>query len=415
MDRSRPYTLDPTGADVHGEAALLRDRGPSTLVELPGKVSAWAITSYDLTKRLLTDKRVSKDPRQHWGAWRRGEITPDWPLYSWVAIRSMFNAYGADHQRLRSLISRAFTVRRTAALRPDIERITAELLESIAATSVGDVVDLREELACPLPAEVISSLFGVPHDLRAALRRTLDEGNRTSKTPEEALANWQELCALLNNLVAIKRDTPGDDLTTDLIAARDGAGSRLDETELVDTLLLMIGAGQETTVNLLDHAITAMLTHPHWLDYARKPDGWDSVIEETLRWQAPVANLVLRYATEDIDLDGVTILQGEAILISYAAAGRDPEHYGTDADVFDPTRPDKDHLAFGHGAHHCVGAPLARLEAQIALTALFARFPNLTLAGPLGQLRPLASFISNGHRTLPAIPYPTDDSHRAAT
>src|SRR6266540_2511250 len=377
MDRSRPYTLDPSGADVHGEAALLRDRGPATLVELPGKVSAWAITSYDLTKRLLTDKRVSKDPRQHWGAWRRGEITPDWPLYSWVAIRSMFNAYGADHQRLRSLISRAFTVRRTAALRPDIERIAAELLESIAATSVGDVVDLREELACPLPAEVISSLFGVPHDLRAALRRTLDEGNRTSKTPEEALANWQELCALLNNLVAIKRDTPGDDLTTDLIAA--------------------------------------MLTHPHWLDDARKHDGWDSVIEETLRWQAPVANLVLRYATEDIDLDGVTILQGEAILISYAAAGRDPEHYGTDADVFDPTRPDKDHLAFGHGAHHCVGAPLARLEAQIALTALFARFPNLTLAGPLGQLRPLASFISNGHRTLPAIPYPTDDSHRAAT
>jgi 2-hydroxy-5-methyl-1-naphthoate 7-hydroxylase len=365
----------------------------------------------EVTKRLLTDKRVSKDPRQHWGAWRRGEITPDWPLYSWVAIRSMFNAYGADHQRLRSLISRAFTVRRTAVLRPDIERITAELLESIAATSVGDVVDLREEFACPLPAEVISSLFGVPHDMRAALRRTLDEGNRTSKTPEEALANWQEMCALLNNLIAIKRDTPGDDLTTDLIAARDGAGSRLDETELMNTLLLMIGAGQETTINLLDHAITAMLTNPHWLDYARKHDGWDSVIEETLRWQAPVANLVLRYATEDIDLGGVTILQGEAILISYAAAGRDPEHYGTDADVFDPTRSDKDHLAFGHGAHHCVGAPLARLEAQIALPALFARFPNLILAGPIGQLVPLASFISNGHRTLPAIPYPTDDSH----
>jgi cytochrome P450 len=161
----------------------------------------------------------------------------------------------------------------------------------------------------------------------------------------------------------------------------------------------MLSAGHETTVNLLDHAITALLTHPDQLALVRSGQRpWHDLVEEALRWQAPVPYLPLRYAVEDIDVDGVRIPRGDAILAAYAAAGRDPALYGDTADRFDLTRTVKQHLAFGHGVHHCLGAPLARLEAEVALPALFDRFPNLALAG---EPAPLRTFLSNGHIALP--------------
>ncbi|MFF5128891.1 cytochrome P450 [Streptomyces syringium] len=369
---------------------------------------AWAVTTRPLLKELLTDPRVSKDPRAHWPTWIDGKISPDWPLYTWVAVQNMFTAYGSDHKRLRVLVSKAFTARRTAALRPRIEEMTADLLDTLAAHGPDEIVDLREGYAYPIPIQVICELFGVDDDeTREGLRRCVDSIFHTSADPEEVTATYTELYALLGGIVAAKRENPGDDMTSVLISAReeDGpGGSRLSEQELVDTLLLMIGAGHETTVNLLDNAIHALLTHPEQLELLRTGKaGWDDVIEETLRVQAPVANLPLRYAAEDIELDGgVTLRKGDAILAAYAAAGRDPQLYGDTADDFDLTRADKDHLAFGHGVHHCLGAPLARLEAAVALPALFARFPELTLAAAPGELSPVESFISNGHRALPA-------------
>ncbi|MFV8132491.1 cytochrome P450 family protein [Streptomyces syringium] len=369
---------------------------------------AWAVTTRPLLKELLTDPRVSKDPRAHWPTWIDGKISPDWPLYTWVAVQNMFTAYGSDHKRLRVLVSKAFTARRTAALRPRIEEMTADLLDTLAAHGPDEIVDLREGYAYPIPIQVICELFGVDDDeTREGLRRCVDSIFHTSADPEEVTATYTELYALLGGIVAAKRENPGDDMTSVLISAReeDGpGGSRLSEQELVDTLLLMIGAGHETTVNLLDNAIHALLTHPEQLELIRTGKaGWDDVIEETLRVQAPVANLPLRYAAEDIELDGgVTLRKGDAILAAYAAAGRDPQLYGDTADDFDLTRADKDHLAFGHGVHHCLGAPLARLEAAVALPALFARFPELTLAAAPGELSPVESFISNGHRALPA-------------
>ncbi len=409
MGHPRPLVIDPTGRDIHGEAARIRERGPVALIELPDGVQAWAVSSPDLLKRLLTDPRVSKDPRRHWPRWINGEIAPEWPLFTWVAVQNMFTAFGGEHKRLRALVSKAFTARRTEALRPRVEEITAALLDHIEqAGRHGQVVDLREEFCYRLPIRVISELFGLPEEQRAELRAVVDGVFHTSATPEEVTDNYARLYAALGQLVALKRQSPGDDLTSALIAARDDSDTRLSEQELLDTLVLMVSAGHETTVNLIDNAIHLLLTHPDQLAHVRSGRVlWEDVVEEALRVEAPVASLPLRYAVEDLKLsefggpDEVVIGKGEAILAAYAAAGRHPGKYGESADRFDVTRADKEHLAFGHGVHFCLGAPLGRLEARIALRALFDRFPGLRLAVSQGELEPVDSFISNGHRALP--------------
>ncbi|EMF53482.1 MULTISPECIES: cytochrome P450 [Streptomyces] len=411
MGHPSPLVIDPTGRDIHGEAARIRERGPATRVVLPGPhdVEAWAVSSPDLLKRLLTDPRVSKDARQHWPRLASGEITPEWPLFTWVAVQNMFTAYGGDHRRLRILVSKALTARRTAALRPRVEEITEELLARVEeGFRRGGTVDLREEFCYPLPIQVISELFGLPEERGLVLRELVDKLFDTSAEPGEMTAAYERMYGVLGELVTAKRRSPGDDLTSGLIAARDEDDGRLSEQELLDTLVLVVSAGHETTVNLLDRAVHSLLAHPEQLAHVREGRAtWDDVIEETLRVEAPVASLPLRYAVEDLDLAefggpaGVVIAKGEPILAAYAAAGRDPERHGKDADVFDVTRADKEHLAFGHGVHHCLGAPLGRLEARIALPALFARFPSLELGAADEELGHVESFISNGHRRLP--------------
>lgn len=374
-------------------------------MELPGQVQAWAVTDQALLKELLTSPQVSKDPRQHWAAWANGEITPEWPLFTWVAVTNMFTAYGGDHRRLRKLVSTAFTARRVEAMRPWIEQLTADLLDALAATPAGEPVDLREAYCYPIPIQVISRLFGVEdEETGKELRRLVDNIFNTAISAEDAVATFTDMHRVLSELVALKREKPGDDMTSVLISAREEDGSRLTEGELVDTLLLMISAGHETTVNLLDNAVHALLTHPDQLELVRSGRAtWGDVIEETLRAEAPVASLPLRYAVDDITSGEVHIKKGEAILAAYAAAGRHPDYHGPTADRFDVLRPTKEHLAFGHGVHYCLGAPLARLEAEVALPALFDRFPGLALAVPQEELAPVESFISHGHVSLPVL------------
>ncbi|MEU9702213.1 cytochrome P450 [Streptomyces sp. NPDC047981] len=405
MRPNPPIVLDPTGADRHAEHRRLRAHGPAALVDVLG-VRAWSITDPLLLRKLLTGPDVSKDGRRHWPAFE--ETVRDWPLALWVAVSNMFTAYGSDHARLRRLVAPAFTARRVAALRPVVEALVTGLLDDLEAEPRGAVVDLRERLAYPLPIALIGHLTGVPESRREDFRALVDGVFDTTRTAEEAMANAGRLYGLLDELVAARRAEPGEDMTSLLIATRDEDGSTLTESELRDTLLLVISAGYETTVNVIDQAITALLTRPGQLAHLRAGRaGWGDVVEETLRHEPAVKHLPLRYAVTDIPLpDGRTIARGDAILASYAAANRHPDWHGPTADAFEITRATKDHLAFGHGVHYCLGAPLARLEVATALEHLFTRFPRLSLAVAPEELQPLPSLISNGHQRLPVRLHP---------
>ncbi|WP_055557726.1 cytochrome P450 [Streptomyces sp. NBRC 110028] len=402
MSLPLPFVIDPNGADRHAEYQALRARGPATRVDILG-LSAWAVSDPALLKTLLTSPDVSKDGRAHYPAFE--ETTKTWPLALWIEVQSMLTAYGADHRRLRRMVSPAFSARRIAKLKPTIEAMVTELIDDLASVPAGQAVDLRERLAYPLPINVMVHLMGVPEDQRGDFRQLVDNVFDSTLTAEQAQANTARLFESTDQLIATKRSNPGDDMTSFLIAARDeeSDGSGFTDVELRDTLILMINAGYETTVNVIDQAVFALLTSPGQLHLVRTGQAtWDDVVEETLRIEPAIKYFPMRFAVTDVDLpDGQTISAGDPILAAYAAANRHPEWHGPDADTFDATRKVKDHLAFGHGVHFCLGAPLARLEVAEALRQLFERFPTMSLAVPADGLRPIPTLISNGHQELP--------------
>ncbi|MFJ3700762.1 MULTISPECIES: cytochrome P450 [Streptomyces] len=404
-----PIVLDPAARDADAEHELLRAQGPAARIDILG-VEAWSVSDPVLLKQLLTSPEVSKDGRRHWPGF--DEAVRTWPLALWVAATNMFTAYGGDHRRLRRTVAPAFSARRVAAMRPTVEGIVEQLLDALEATPAGEVADLRDRLAYPLPIAVIGRLLGVPDDRATEFRSLVNDVFSTTLTPEEAASNAEQLYAMLDALIAAKRAAPGEDMASVLIALgeENADGQGLAEEELRDTLLLMINAGYETTVNLIDQAVTHLLTDPDQLAHVRAGRAsWTDVVEETLRHSPPVKHLPLRFAVTDIALpDGRTIAKGEAILASYAAANRHPGWH-RDPHAFDVTRITKEHLAFGHGIHFCLGAALARMEAEIALEAFFDRFPDAAIAPGEGDMGPVASLISNGHRALPVRLRPRRD------
>ncbi|WP_326695413.1 cytochrome P450 family protein [Streptomyces sp. NBC_01766] len=403
-------TLDPHGTDHHAEAALLRESGPVVRVRLPGDVLAWSVTDHGLLNDLVADPRFSKD-WHHWNAVLRGEISDDWPLIGMVKVTNMVTADGQEHRRLRRLVTETFTPRRVQELRPRIEKIVQDLLDALPSQAGPDgTVDLRLHFAHPVPMQVICELFGVPEHERPRLRELMDNIFRSDLSPEEVGASQIEQYQLLARVVETRRKQPGDDLTSALVAAREADPDALSEEELVGTLLVMLSAGQETTLSLITNAVRALLTHPEQRAFAEQGDAsvWANVVEETLRWDAPIGNFPFRYPLEDVEIAGVRIPKGEAIMAPYSAVGRDEQHHGEDAASFDITREQRKHLAFGHGPHFCLGAPLARLEAAVALPAVFARYPGLTLAADPERLPPVPSLFSNSTATLPVRLTPQD-------
>ncbi|GAA3651430.1 cytochrome P450 [Nonomuraea antimicrobica] len=391
--------LDPATHDLHGDNDRLRAAGPLVPVTAEG-VPAWAATRYATLMSVLTHPDLSRE-LHHWTG--RDAMPPGTAIDRIVSDTSMLNAEGERHRRLRMPLTAAFSQRRLNGLRPRIEELTARLIDHLAEQPPDQPVDLRPEFAYPLPREVISELIGIPPAHQDELHRLTDAVAQVGDL-EDSPGLRKELRELLDRVIEERRGTPGEDLITDLFELHEKDGGRLSEAELFATIELLFIAGHVTTVNLITNAIGALLSRPDQLGLLRAGQcPYSAAVEETLRWDSPIAYFPMRYAVRDVEIDGVRLGTGEPVLACFAATGRDPDQYGPDAHRFDLTRPQAPHLAFGHGPHFCLGAPLARLEGEIALRALFEAFPDMRLASPVDELPPIDTLLGNSTRTMPVI------------
>lgn len=404
------FPIDPA-ADPVQEANHLQGGCPMRAVELPGGVRAWAATDHPTVEEVLGHEHLTKDP-QAWTDYRTGQIPRDWPLAALVDGGGFLHKGGQEHARQRRLVAGAFKRSPIASLEPRIKEITHRLLDELEAVPAGTPVDIKERFAYPVPISVICEVLGVPETAATGLRRHFEHLVRP-QAEGELLAAQAAIHQAFTDLIAAKRQTPGTDLTTQLIQACE-QDDALTKDELAQVLFLLVIAGHETTINLITNAVYALARNPEQLAAVRSGAAtWHDVVDETLRTASPTRWLLMRYASQDVDIAGVTISEGEPVIASVYAAGHDPARHD-EPEAFDVSRPTRrDHFAFGYGAHYCIGAILARQEAVIALEALFDRFPDLHLAAtphafasiPLAGLDALPVFLTAAdHETTASRP-----------
>jgi cytochrome P450 len=377
--------------DPLGHFARLREERPVTPVIMPNDTRFWLVTRYADVRAALADPRLIKDTRK-----MAGEDWASNPLTGYLSDH-MLNLDPPDHTRLRRLVTKAFTARRVASLRPRIEAITGELLDCLGDR---DEADLIASFAFPLPVTVICELLGVP----AADRDSFGAWSQTlmslAAAPEEFRAAGDAMIGYLTELLAAKRQSPSDDLLSTLAAGRDDEDS-LGERELIAMGYLLVIAGHETTVNLIGNGMLALLLHPAELTRLRSdPSLLPSAVEELLRYANPLNHTTRRFTTEPTEIGGVVIPEREWVLCVTSSGNHDPSRF-PEPDRLDIGRDASGHLAFGHGIHYCLGAPLARVEGEVAFGALLARFPGMSLAAPPSSLRWRASSLIHGLEALP--------------
>jgi cytochrome P450 len=360
--------------DPHPLYRRLRAQAPAHRVVIWGGAQAWLVTRYAEARALLADPRLSKN-------WQG--LVEFFPSGSHGPHKSLLNSHmlqqdPPDHTRLRKLLTKAFTAGSVQKMRPDIVGIADELLDRMAvAAADGAVVDLMQTYAVQLPLQVIGALLGVPSADRDNFRMHV-EPVLTSTDPDELDAAENALADLLAALIAQKRNLPGGDVLSALVHASD-IEDRLSSDELVSTAFLLIVAGYETTVNLIGNGVLALLRNPSQLAALRAdPSLLPSAVEEFLRFESPLNTATMRFSTEAVQVGDVEIPAGQLVFLALLAANHDGRQYD-DPDRLDVTRAPNPHLAFGHGIHHCLGAPLARLEGEIAIARLLARFERIML------------------------------------
>ena len=380
-------------ADPYAAYARLREERPVSRARYLDGAPVWLVTRYADVKAALTDPRLAHDLASH--GIRRG-ISSGLPAdIAPYFTRSMLDRDPPEHTRLRGLVSRAFTARRVHQLRPRIRRLAGDLVDRLATRPEAELI---EDLAYPLPISVICELLGVApadHD-----RWRVWAGDLFGVTPGRLASSARELLDHVLGLIRDRRDHPTADLVSDLVHVHDGT-DRLDEPELASMVIGLLAAGHETTVQLIGNGLYALLTRPDQLALARTdPARLPRAVDELLRYLGPAEIAgTRRVATEDIEVGGVRIRAGELVLPVLGAANHDPRRF-TEPERLDITRTDNQHLGFGHGIHFCLGAALARAEAEIAIGTLLRRFPRLRLAVPADQLR----WRTSGVRGLARLP-----------
>jgi cytochrome P450 len=370
---------------------------------LPSGIEAWLVTRYADARQALADSRLSKNPQRHSeSAHARGKVGIPGEQRADL-MTHLLNIDPPDHTRLRRLVSKAFTPRRVAAFAPRVRELTDGLIDAFEARGEADLI---HEFAFPLPIYAICDLLGVPHEDQDEFRDWAGTMIRHGGGPRGGVARAvKRIRAYLAELIHRKRAALGDDLISDLIRASDH-GDHLTENEAAAMAFILLFAGFETTVNLIGNGLYALLRNPgqraqmqHALERGDE-ELLAAAVEELLRYDGPVEMATWRFATEPVTIGGQHIAEGEPVLVVLAAADRDPERF-TDPDVLDFARTDNQHLGYGHGIHYCLGAPLARLEAQTALATLLRRLPDLRLAQDPAALRWRGGLIMRGLRTLP--------------